>query len=87
MNAYVSECSESECAINTTRRMRRILDAKYKKSDLKKAMTEQCQHLNAKECEIILNLISKYEELFDGTLGTWNTTPLDLGLRDDANPV
>ena len=26
--------------------MRRILDAKYEKADLKKVMTEQCQHLS-----------------------------------------
>ena len=25
--------------------------------------------------------------MFDGTLGTWNTTPVDLGLKDDAKPV
>ena len=31
--------------------------------------------------------IKKYEDLFNGTLGTWNTTPVDLELRDDAKPV
>ena len=57
------------------RRMRGILDAKYKKADLNKFMTEQCQHLIPSKREIILN-IKKNEYLFDGTLGMWNTDPL-----------
>ena len=28
-----------------------------------------------------------FEYLFDGSLGTWNTAPMDLGLTDDAKPV
>ena len=28
-----------------------------------------------------------FEEFFDGTLGMWNTAPVDLGLKDDANSV
>ena len=67
--------------------MRRILDAKYKKSDLNKVMTEQFQHLNTEECNRHMIVLRKYEDLFNGTLGTWNTTPVDLELRDDAKPV
>ena len=67
--------------------MHRILDAKYKKADLNKVMTKQYQQLNTKELERLLNLLWKYEELFNGTLGTWNTTPVDLELRDDAKLV
>ena len=25
--------------------------------------------------------------MFDGTLSTWNTAPLDLELKDDAKPI
>ena len=25
--------------------------------------------------------------MFDGTLGTWNTTPVEPELKDNANPV
>ena len=25
--------------------------------------------------------------MFNGTLGTWNTTPVELELKDDAKPV
>ena len=67
--------------------MRRILDAKYEKSDLNKVMNGQFQHLNNEERKKIINLLQKYEYLFDGTLGTWNTTSVDLELRDDTMTV
>ena len=50
-------------------------------------MTEQCQKLNPSEREIPLNILNKFEDLFDGTLGTWNTAQVDLKLKDDAKPV
>ena len=50
-------------------------------------MTEQCQHLNTKERKRLLNILWGYEDIFDGILGTWNTTPVYLDLRDDAKPV
>ena len=67
--------------------MRIILDAKYKYSDLNKVMYKKCQHLNAVERYRIITLLSKLEDLFDSTLGTWNTTLVDLELKDGANPV
>ena len=41
INSYVNECFKSNSAIISTSRMRRILDAKYKKSDLNKVMTKK----------------------------------------------
>ena len=67
--------------------MRRILDAKYKKYDLNKVVTKQCQHINAEERKILLILLKKFEDLFDGTLGAWNNTPVDSELKDDEKPV
>ena len=87
INSYVNECLKSESAIIATRRMCRILDAKYKNAELDKVMTEQFQHLNTKECKRLLNILTSFEDLFDGTLGTYNTTIVDLKLRYNANPV
>ena len=86
-NLYIDKCHESDSAINSTRIMRRILDAKYQKDDLNKVMTEHCQHITAAEIHIILHLLNKSEDMFDGTLGMWNTTPVDLELKDEAKPV
>ena len=67
--------------------MIRILDAKYKHSELNTVMAKQCQHLTATECNRILHLLKKFEYLFDGTLCTWKTTPVDLEFKDNAKPV
>ena len=67
--------------------MRRILDTRYKKVNLNKIMIEKCQHLTATDRHRILHLLNKFEDLFDGTLGTWKTTPVVLELKDDAKPV
>ena len=67
--------------------MCRILYAKYEKADLNKVITEQCQQLIPSERESLLNILKIFEYLFDGTLGAWNTTPVDLELKYDAKPV
>ena len=67
--------------------MRRILDARYKKSDLNKVMTEQCQNLNTEGRKRLLILLRKFEDIFNSTLRTWNTNPVDLELKNDAKPV
>jgi hypothetical protein len=35
----------------------------------------------------LLRLLQKYEALFDGTLGKWNTDPVNIELSKDAKPV
>ena len=35
----------------------------------------------------LLKSSNKFEEFFDGKLGTWKTDPLDFQLKDDANPI
>ena len=67
--------------------MRRTLDAKYEKDDLNKVMTKKCQHLTATESHRLLNIINKFEDIFDGSFGTWDTTLIDLELKDESKPV
>ena len=50
-------------------------------------MAKQYQHLNTEERCRLLNLLNKFKDMFDGTLGTWNTTPVNLELKDKAKPV
>jgi len=68
-----------------TKRTVRILDAKYEKADLP-AIVEKCDHLTKYEKEKLLQLLRKYECLFDGTLGEWKTTPVKLRLQKGAKP-
>ncbi len=46
-----------------------ILDAKYSKADLQSAVRDNCKHLCANQQKKLLQLLKKYESLFDGTLG------------------
>ena len=88
VNSYVNKCFESDNAIESTRRMRRILDAKYEKAYLNEVMTKTFQKLlTATERHRLLQLLKKLEYLFNVTLVTWNNTPVYLELKDDAKPV
>ena len=67
-------------------RTTKILDAKYEKADLPKIVEESCQHLTSTERTKLLQLLTKYEELFDGTLGDWKTSPVHLELKPGVRP-
>ena len=68
-----------------TKRMKRILDAKYKKFDLK-TIAESSTHINIQERNELYTLLKKYEYLFYVNLGTCNSKPYDIKLRPDAEP-
>jgi len=68
-----------------TKRVVEILDAKYEKADLP-AICKALIHLTKDQQEQLLTLLQKYEELFDGTLGEWKTTPVSLELKEGAKP-
>ena len=57
-----------------TKRMKRILDAKYSKADLK-TISESSTHIYPQEINELCTLLKKYECLFDGNLGTGLTMP------------
>ena len=50
-------------------------------------METQCQYLTMTQRNEILKLMQKFEELFDGTLGTWKTDPVDFNLKGDKDPI
>ena len=68
-----------------TKRMKRILDAKYSNSDIK-TIAERCTHIDPQERNELYTLLKKYECLFDGNLGTWRGKPYDIKLKPDAEP-
>ena len=39
------------------------------------------------QCNELLKLLQKFEELFDGTLGTWKTDAVDFKLKEYVNPI
>ena len=61
-------------------RTRQILEARYQKSDLSKIVPEH-KHLTKEEHGMLHNILNKYEFIFDRTLGTWETNPVDMELQ------
>ena len=62
-------------------RIQSIIDAKYTKTDLTQVV-KTCIDLTACEQIELLKLLQKFEDLFDGTLGSWKSDPIDLELQD-----
>ena len=58
-----------------------IIESKYAPADLKE-IVDQCKHLNQGEQKLLLKLLQKFDDLLDGTLGTWNTEPIQFELKD-----
>ena len=62
-----------------------ILDAKYEKADLAE-VARSATHLSEMEQEELHRFLTKYEDLFDGSLGKWNMGAYDIELRPDVTP-
>ena len=69
-NAYAKEVYYPEHVRTTIKTLCVILDAKYEKENLHEIMENQCRHLTMTQCNELLKLLQKSEELLDGTLGT-----------------
>ena len=50
-------------------------------------MKNQCQHSTKKHFNELLQLLQKFKELFDGTLGNWKTYPVHFELKSNAKPI
>jgi hypothetical protein len=62
-----------------------ILDANYKAADLPEII--KCiSTIDYIEKNNLLGLIRKYEHLFDGILGNFETSEVKLNLKEDAKP-
>ena len=65
--------------------MVKILDSTYSEADLEQVFTNAIQ-LNSEERDLLLSLVEYFEDLFDGTLGDWDTEPVDLGIKPYSKP-
>ena len=85
MTTYDNERYDSSIAKEASDRATRITAADYKKADLEKVVAD-CKHLNKNEKKSLYKLLKRYEFLFDGTLGTWHSKPVDIELKEGATP-
>jgi hypothetical protein len=78
---------EPQSTQDATKCVTQILDTKYKKADLQSIVRNNCKHLSADQQEKLLQLLTKYESLFDGTLGDWKTKPVSFQLQEGVYPL
>jgi hypothetical protein len=71
---------------DATERATQILDAKYTKAYLRSVVRDNCKHLKVDQQKKLLQLLTNYESLFDGTLGDWKTKPVSFQLKEGASP-
>jgi hypothetical protein len=69
-----------------TKHATRILDAKYNKADLQSVVREKYKHLSTNQQKKLLQLLMKYELLFDSTLGDWRTKLVSFQLKEGISP-
>jgi hypothetical protein len=77
---------ELQSTQDATKRVTRILYANYQKADLQSIVTDKCKHLSAAQQKKLRQLLTKYESLFDGTLGDWKTKPVSFQLKEGVSP-
>ena len=77
---------EPQSTQDATKRVTWILDAKYQKADLQSIVRDNCKHLSTNQQKKLLQLLTKYELLFDGTLGDWKTKPVSFQLKEGVSP-
>eukprot|EP00804_Cyclotella_cryptica_P022617 CCRYP_009509-RA/>CCRYP_009509-RA protein AED:0.21 eAED:0.21 QI:0/-1/0/1/-1/1/1/0/112 len=75
---------EPQSMQKVTQHVVKIIDANYKKADLQSIVSTNCTHLSLQDQNSLLELLTEFEELFDGTLGDWNTEPMSLELKEGA---
>ncbi len=77
---------EPQNTLQETERAVKILDAKYERADLPEVVKNKCSHISPKDQHKLLELLLEFEELFDGTLGDWDTEPVSFQLKPGATP-
>jgi hypothetical protein len=82
----LAKSKEPRSIEEATRRVVHILDANYKKADLQAIVKDNCTHLSSEDQKLLLELLTEFEPLFDGTLGAWKTAPVAFTLKEGATP-
>ena len=66
-------------------RIGRIIDANYEKANFEQEVNKLI-HLTKLQRVILLSCIKQYEDMFDGNIGEWTGSPIEIPLKDEANP-
>ena len=50
-------------------------------------MENQCKHMTEVQHNELPKLLQEVEELFDGTLSTWKTDPVDFKIKENKKSI
>ena len=85
LNLMIKSSEEPVATKQATNRIVKILDSNYSKANLAE-IVRKTNHLTKREQEMLYELLKKYEDIFDGTLGQWRTEPVTFELKEGAVP-
>jgi hypothetical protein len=81
----IEDCQSYQPTEQEMQQMTDVLDAKYKKADLDKSASS-ANHLANNKQKLLLAVLKKCKELFNGTLGASTGKPHDIKLKDEVQP-
>ena len=76
---------DPQIVVDANERLKKILDAKYEAADLREICREQTE-LTPEEQDQLHDMLNKHRPVFDGTLGTWNGSKVQVSLKEGAEP-
>ena len=82
-NTLVEYHAESESVKDSMSRLTRILDANYDTPVLENEVAKM-MHLNPIQRNLLLALLKKNEDLFDGQLDDWAGDPVEIPLKEPS---
>ena len=77
--------SDPSKVADATDRIKRILDAKYEAADLDQVVAS-CTELSSHKQSMLMDVLMRHKNLFDGTLGRYKGSKYNIELQDDAKP-
>ena len=77
--------AESGPLKQATNRLKRILDAKYEPMKISQVV-QKSTHLSKTQGKKLCQLLTKYQAMFDGSLGHWKSKQVHRELKKDAQP-
>ena len=76
---------DSDRVSKETKRIKKILDTKYKKANLEE-LVPTLNYLNKNKQNKLYKLLKKYEAMFNGTLGNYTGSKYKIELRENVTP-
>jgi hypothetical protein len=81
LNSVIEISNEPEILREELYKARKIIDSYYKKADLVEVV-RNIPHLKEEQKNQVSSILNRFESLFEGKLGLWDTPPITLELEE-----